>query len=142
MLVLYDYAVRVIQCEVLCWLTDSCFFFCFASPSACVSALPHIRGKKQVLKAAQVKVAQANCIFAGLCAPQVFVYSPGMYSSSNKDFVRGTVSSFYEMFKQKLVRGSDEDAEEEDFRAFAFAVNATSGEEDMVRRPALVFFLT
>jgi hypothetical protein len=93
--------------------------------------------QKQVLKAAQVKVTQANCIFAGLCAPQ----SPGMYLSSNKDFVRGTVSSFYEMFKQKLVRGSDEDAEEEDFRAFAFTVNATSGEEDMVRHLALVFFL-
>jgi hypothetical protein len=54
----------------------------------------------QVLKAAQGKVFEANCIFAGVCAPQVFVYSPGMYSSSNKDFVRGTVSSFYEMFKQ------------------------------------------
>lgn len=54
----------------------------------------------QVLKAAQGKVFEANCIFAGVCAPQVFVYSPGMYSSSNQDFVRGTVSSFYEMFKQ------------------------------------------
>ena len=49
---------------------------------------------------ARKKVYEANCIYAGVCAPQVFVYSPGMYSSSNQDFVRGTVSSFYEMFKQ------------------------------------------
>ena len=27
----------------------------------------------------------------------------GMYSSTNQDFVRGTVSSFYEMFKQVCV---------------------------------------
>ena len=54
----------------------------------------------QVIMAARKKVFEANCIFAGVCAPQVFVYSPGMYSSSNQDFVRGTVSSFYEMFKQ------------------------------------------
>ena len=54
----------------------------------------------QILKQAQQKVFEANCIFAGLCAPQVFVYSPGMYSSTNQDFVRVTVSSFYEMFKQ------------------------------------------
>ena len=31
----------------------------------------------QILKQAQTKVFEANCIFAGLCAPQVFVYSPG-----------------------------------------------------------------
>ena len=49
---------------------------------------------------ARRKVFEANCIYAGVCAPQVFVYSPGMYSSTNQDFVRGTVSSFYEMFKQ------------------------------------------
>lgn len=54
----------------------------------------------QILRHAQRKVFEANCIFAGLCAPQIFVYSPGMYSSTNQDFVRGTVSSFYEMFKQ------------------------------------------
>ena len=54
----------------------------------------------QILMSARKKVFEANCIFAGVCAPQVFVYSPGMYSSSNQDFVRGTVSSFYEMFKQ------------------------------------------
>jgi hypothetical protein len=65
---------------------------------------------------AQVKVFEANCIFAGVCAPQVFVYSPGMYSSSNKDFVRGTVTSFYEMFKQLSVQGgsSSNNGEEED----------------------------
>jgi hypothetical protein len=78
----------------------------------------------QVLKAAQGKVFEANCIFTGVCAPQVFVYSPGMYSSSNQDFVRGTVSSFYEMFKQVSIRDEDE------FRAFAFT-NKTL-DEDMV----------
>ena len=31
----------------------------------------------QVLKSAQVKVFEANCIFAGICAPQIFVYTPG-----------------------------------------------------------------
>jgi hypothetical protein len=49
---------------------------------------------------ARVKVATANCIYAGACAPQLFVYTPGMYSSSNRDFVRTTVLDFYEMFRQ------------------------------------------
>ena len=85
---------------------------------------------------AQVKVFEANCIFAGVCAPQVFVYSPGMYSSSNKDFVRGTVTSFYEMFKQLSVRGGlssnngeEEDEEQRDFRAFAFGNNTLDEEK-------------
>lgn len=56
--------------------------------------------EKQNLKAAQVMVATGNCIYKGHCAPQIFVYTPGMYSSSNKDFVRTTVMDFYEMFKQ------------------------------------------
>jgi hypothetical protein len=83
----------------------------------------------QILKAAQGKVFEANCIFVGACAPQLFVYTPGMYSSSNNNFVRSTVSSFYEMFKQSVVRrvqsGSDEDS---DFRAFSFT--ATGGADD------------
>jgi hypothetical protein len=54
----------------------------------------------KIIQAARRKVFEANCIFAGVCVPQVFVYAPGMYSASNQDFVRGTVSSFYEMFKQ------------------------------------------
>jgi hypothetical protein len=86
----------------------------------------------QILKAAQVKVAQANCIFAGLCAPQVFVYSPGMFSSSNQDFVRGTVSSFYEMFQQVSQRRSAEDTEEDDFRAFVFNSSNPDSEDSMV----------
>lgn len=74
------------------------------------------------MKAAQIKVFKANCIYAGVCAEQLFVYTPGlshffvgllpprgetdlrrgtgMYSSTNRDFVRSTVVDFYEMFRQ------------------------------------------
>jgi hypothetical protein len=59
-----------------------------------------------------------------------------MYSSSNKDFVRGTVTSFYEMFKQLSVRGGsssnngeEEDEEQRDFRAFAFGNNTLDEEK-------------
>lgn len=87
----------------------------------------------QIIKAAQGKVFEANCIFAGVCAPQAFVYTPGMYSSSNQDFVRGTVSSFYEMFKQVTARRSDADSNEDDeFRAFAFTNN--TADDEMVSR--------
>jgi hypothetical protein len=90
----------------------------------------------QILKAAQGKVFEANCIFVGACAPQVFVYTPGMYSSSNNQFVRSTVASFYEMFKQTTLRkasdGKIESREEADLRAFAFAEGAASGDEDRV----------
>ena len=85
----------------------------------------------QVLKAAQGKVFEGSCIFAGVCAPQAFVYTPGMYSSSNQDFVRGTVLSFYEMFKQVASRRSGESSsneEEDEFRAFAFT-NETRDDE-------------
>ena len=61
----------------------------------------------------QIKVFEANCIYAGVCAPQLFVYTPGMYSSSNNDFVRGTVTDFYEMFRQVSDTGGD-------FAAFAY----------------------
>lgn len=92
----------------------------------------------QILKAAQGKVFEANCIFVGACAPQLFVYTPGMYSSSNNQFVRGTVASFYEMFKQTTLRkasdGTLESREDADLRAFAFAESGTttSGDEDRV----------
>lgn len=71
---------------------------------------------------AQVKVFEANCIYAGACAPQLFVYTPGMYSSSNNDFVRGTVTDFYEMFRQ--VSDAENDAL---LSAFAYdsAINIT-----------------
>jgi hypothetical protein len=61
---------------------------------------------------------------------QVFVYTPGMYSSSNQDFVRGTVTSFYEMFKQVSSRRNGEDGDDDDFRAFAF--NGTDSGDEMV----------
>jgi hypothetical protein len=60
-----------------------------------------------VLKQSQTVIAQANCIYAGVCAPQIFVYTPGMYSSTNRDFVRTTVMDFYEMFRQ--VSGNPDD---------------------------------
>lgn len=76
----------------------------------------------ETLKAAQVKVFEGNCIYAGLCAPQLFVYAPGMYSSSNRDFVRGTVADFYEMFKQQTLTDSK--------AAFAFdALNTDDSEK-------------
>jgi hypothetical protein len=58
----------------------------------------------EALQSARTMVMEANCIFAGVCAPQVFVYTPGTYSSSNQDFVRGMVTSFYEMFRQVAAR--------------------------------------
>jgi len=44
---------------------------------------------------------KANCIFTGACSNQAFVYTPGMYSVSNEDFVRGSVTNFYESYNQK-----------------------------------------
>ena len=41
---------------------------------------------------------EGNCIVAGGCHPKAFVYTPGMYSQSNQDFVRGTVINFYETY--------------------------------------------
>ena len=45
---------------------------------------------------------KANCIFTGACSNQAFVYTQGIYSSvSNEDFVRGSVTKFYESYNQK-----------------------------------------
>jgi hypothetical protein len=44
---------------------------------------------------------KANWIFSGACSNQAFVYTPGMYSVSNEDFVRGSVTNFYESYNQK-----------------------------------------
>ena len=78
------------------------------------------------LQQARRMVQEANCLFAGVCAPQVFVYSPGTYSSSNQDFVRGTVSSFYEMFRQVSDRREAAGAtpgDEEEAEFYAFRLN-------------------
>jgi hypothetical protein len=75
------------------------------------------------LKEAQTAIAQANCIYAGVCSPQLFVYTPGMYSSTNRDFVRTTVIDFYEMFRQ-VSRNPD------DLSAFGFSDNTL--DEDKV----------
>jgi hypothetical protein len=72
------------------------------------------KNTKQDLMQARIMVATANCIYAGACAPQLFVYTPGMYSSSNRDFVRTTVMDFYEMFRQTVENPGD-------LGAFAFA---------------------
>lgn len=88
----------------------------------------------QVLKEAQQMVFNANCIFAGFCAPQVFVYTPGMYSSVNQDFVRGTVTSFYEMFKQVTIRKSQYNTDEDTFRAFVFGNKSMDGSDDVEDR--------
>lgn len=61
------------------------------------------------IKSALVKVATGNCILAGGCKPEAFVYSPGMYSQSNQDFVRGTVISFYETFGLENTRAFSKD---------------------------------
>lgn len=55
----------------------------------------------QTLKYAQQKVFDGNCISTGACNPQVFVYTPSIYSVTNEDFVRGTVSNFYEIYNRK-----------------------------------------
>lgn len=50
------------------------------------------------LAVARSKVFEANCIYKGACSPRVYVYTPGIYSITNEDFVRGTVTHFYEMY--------------------------------------------
>jgi hypothetical protein len=69
----------------------------------------------------------------------VFVYAPGTYSSSNQDFVRGTVTSFYEMFRQVVVRrnassSSSEYGEydDEDGEFYAFRFNTSTPYDEMV----------
>jgi hypothetical protein len=52
----------------------------------------------QKLKNALLKIHTGNCIAAGGCHPKAFVYTPGMYSQSNQDFVRGSVINFYESY--------------------------------------------
>lgn len=47
---------------------------------------------------AQRKVRRGNCVYAGACSPQEFVYTPGIYSASNENFVRQTVLDYYERF--------------------------------------------
>lgn len=53
------------------------------------------------LATARQRVYEANCIYAGACSPQLHVYTPGIYSITNEDFVRGTVTNFYEMYARR-----------------------------------------
>ena len=60
-----------------------------------------------------------------VCAQQVLVYTPRTYSSSNQDFVRGTVVSFYELFRQMATKSDAssttvDDCEGDEFYAFCF----------------------
>jgi hypothetical protein len=89
----------------------------------------------RALQGARTLVMEANCIFAGVCAPQVFVYTPATYSSSNQDFVRGTVTSFYEMFRQVAARrdASGETVDDSDGDEFyAFLFNKTLAYDELV----------
>jgi hypothetical protein len=52
------------------------------------------------LKSAQTMIFEANCIYSGDCSPRIALYTPGMYSISNGDFVRGTVGNYYETYNQ------------------------------------------
>jgi hypothetical protein len=61
------------------------------------------------LATARKLVQEGNCIYTGACSPQVYVYTPSMYSITNQDFVRGTVTAFYEMY------GNTEDGQLQSF---------------------------
>jgi hypothetical protein len=54
----------------------------------------------------RAEVLAANCMVADGCTPGEYVYTPGMYISSNSDFVRGTVSNFYERYNHRLLNES------------------------------------
>ena len=51
----------------------------------------------KTLQEARNLVASANCLASGnpMCAVQEFVYSPGTWETTNRQFVRQTVDSFY-----------------------------------------------
>jgi hypothetical protein len=59
------------------------------------------------LKSAQTMVFTANCIYSGDCSPRIAVYTPGMYSITNGDFVRGTVGNYYEVYNQQDAKSID-----------------------------------
>jgi hypothetical protein len=59
------------------------------------------------LKSAQTMVFEGNCIYAGDCSPKIALYTPSIYSITNGDFVRGTVSNYYETYTQKDTRAID-----------------------------------
>ncbi len=77
------------MCEVLCWLTDSCFFSALLLlPPACMSGLPHIRAKTGAQgspsqgHAGQLHLCRAVCAAVpwdvlvqqqGLCAGHCFI---------------------------------------------------------------------
>jgi hypothetical protein len=64
------------------------------------------------LQNALLLVQTGNCIAAAGgpgCHPKAFVYSPGMYSQSNQDFVRGTVLNFYETYGLETTDAFDKD---------------------------------
>lgn len=54
----------------------------------------------ETLQVARRQVFLGNCIYARACDPQEFVYSPGIFSVTNENFVRQTVTEFYERYNQ------------------------------------------
>lgn len=54
------------------------------------------------LQTARQHLIDANCQMTGACSPREFVYTPAMYSTTNSDFARGTVTDFYELHNPLL----------------------------------------
>ena len=54
------------------------------------------------LQTARQHLIDANCQMTGACSPREFVYTPSMYSTTNSDFARGTVTDFYELHNPQL----------------------------------------
>lgn len=49
----------------------------------------------EALANAEYTVQQAHCIASGACLRETYYYSPGVYSTTNQEFVRETVEEFY-----------------------------------------------
>lgn len=62
-----------------------------------------------LLRQANQTVFDANCMAAGLCVPDTFVYAPAVYSVSNNDFVRASVQNFYLRHDSTLCRASEDE---------------------------------
>jgi len=62
---------------------------------------------------ARALVGQANCIASGeaACMPQPYVYHPATYDASNNQWVRDTVTSFYQQINASLCPATGEGSE-------------------------------
>lgn len=59
---------------------------------------PRLEHLCQTLAQAKQSIYEANCVYAGACSHEQHVYTPGIYSITDGDFVRGTVVNYYEMY--------------------------------------------